>query len=176
MKLLRPKVILSSGVYCVSSWLYTCSLSCRLKKFKASLLNLFKSQHAQSLELDLVREQLKREHQDKDAFSENEMFAAIERMMDDNQVMLSDQVVFLIWRKHVDINGKSQKNVMSLMQTRKCSCGRSGDDCVVPVELHWTSFGHCMIYLYQFLLLSQIWVAHIQVIIRLIALFVPQQR
>ncbi|KAI0207386.1 Zygotic DNA replication licensing factor mcm3 [Lamellibrachia satsuma] len=68
----------------------------RLKKFKASLLNLFKSQHAQSLELDLVREQLKREHQDKDAFSENEMFAAIERMMDDNQVMLSDQVVFLI--------------------------------------------------------------------------------
>ncbi|KAK2188881.1 hypothetical protein NP493_117g07014 [Ridgeia piscesae] len=68
----------------------------RLKKFKTSLLNLFKSRHAQSLELDLVREQLKKEHQDEDVFSEDEMFAAIEKMMDDNQVMLSDQVVFLI--------------------------------------------------------------------------------
>ena len=75
---------------------YACSLLCRLKKFKTSLLNLFKSRHAQSLELDLVREQLKKEHQDEDVFSEDEMFAAIEKMMDDNQVMLSDQVVFLI--------------------------------------------------------------------------------
>ena len=68
----------------------------RLTKFKASLLSLFKSRHAQSLELDLVREQLKTEHTDDAAFSEDEMFAAIAKMMDDNQVMLSDQVVFLI--------------------------------------------------------------------------------
>lgn len=66
----------------------------RLKSFRASLFNLFKSEHAQSVSLEKVRKQMDKEHPGD--FSEDDIFAAIEKMMDSNQVMLADDVVFLI--------------------------------------------------------------------------------
>ena len=66
----------------------------RLKAFKASLLTLFKKEHAQSLELEKVREFVGRESAEE--WSEEELLAAIHTMMDDNQAMLSENVVFLI--------------------------------------------------------------------------------
>ncbi|XP_076083173.1 zygotic DNA replication licensing factor mcm3-like [Mytilus galloprovincialis] len=66
----------------------------RLKIFRASLFNLFKSEHAQSVSLDKVRGQMEKEHAGE--FSEDDIFAAIEKMMESNQVMLADDVVFLI--------------------------------------------------------------------------------
>ncbi|XP_063407545.1 zygotic DNA replication licensing factor mcm3-like [Mytilus trossulus] len=66
----------------------------RLKMFRASLFNLFKSEHAQSVSLDKVRGQMEKEHAGE--FSEDDIFAAIEKMMESNQVMLADDVVFLI--------------------------------------------------------------------------------
>lgn len=66
----------------------------RLKMFRASLFNLFKSEHAQSVSLEKVRGQMEKDHAGE--FNEDDLFAAIEKMMDSNQVMLADDVVFLI--------------------------------------------------------------------------------
>ena len=63
--------------------------------FKASLFSLFKSEHAQSVSLEKVRGQMEKDHAGE--FNEDDIFAAIEKMMDSNQVMLADDVVFLIW-------------------------------------------------------------------------------
>lgn len=66
----------------------------RLKMFRASLFNLFKSEHAQSVSLEKVRGQMEKDHAGE--FNEDDIFDAIEKMMDSNQVMLADDVVFLI--------------------------------------------------------------------------------
>ena len=68
---------------------------CRLKKFKASLYNAFKSEHAQSLSLDKVRTMVQKEQADA-KFTEDEIMAAIDVMQEANQVMLSDNIIFLI--------------------------------------------------------------------------------
>ncbi|KAL3891553.1 hypothetical protein ACJMK2_003812 [Sinanodonta woodiana] len=62
----------------------------RLKSFRALLFDLFKSEHAQSVSLEKVKAKAE------DEFTEDEVFTAIEQMMDVNQVMLADDVVFLI--------------------------------------------------------------------------------
>jgi hypothetical protein len=62
----------------------------RLKTFRAKLFDLFKSEHAQSVEIDKVKG-----HMGAD-FTEDEVYGAIEKMMDANQLMLADDVVFLI--------------------------------------------------------------------------------
>lgn len=62
----------------------------RLKTFRAKLFDLFKTEHAQSVSLDKVKGHMG------SGFSEDEVFAAIEKMMDANQLMLADDVVFLI--------------------------------------------------------------------------------
>lgn len=67
----------------------------RLKVFKASLLNVFKAEHAQSLEFKKVREFVNKENAGAE-FDDDEMHSAIQKMMDDNQIMLSDNVLFLI--------------------------------------------------------------------------------
>ncbi|KAJ8321799.1 hypothetical protein KUTeg_000270 [Tegillarca granosa] len=67
----------------------------RLKTFRASLFNLFKSEHAQSVSMDKIKTHMSKEHAG-DEFSEEDIFAAIDKMMDANQVMLADDVVFLI--------------------------------------------------------------------------------
>lgn len=67
----------------------------RLKVFKSSLFNLFKSERAQSVSVEKVREHINKENSDEE-FSDDELFAAIDKMSDDNQVMLADNMVFLI--------------------------------------------------------------------------------
>jgi hypothetical protein len=67
----------------------------RLKLFKASLYNLFQKERAQSVQLDQVTGHVNTEHQSK-PFTEDEIMSAISAMMDENQVMLSDKIVFLI--------------------------------------------------------------------------------
>lgn len=68
-----------------------------MKSFRTSLFNLFKSEHAQSVSLDKVRGQISKDYGDQ--YSEDEIFEAINKMMEANQVMLADDVVFLIWFK-----------------------------------------------------------------------------
>lgn len=67
----------------------------RLKLFKASLLKLFKQEHAQSLPLDTVKGFVNSEHA-KTPFSEGELQAAVTKMQDENQLMIADKMVFLI--------------------------------------------------------------------------------
>ncbi|XP_029634738.1 DNA replication licensing factor MCM3 [Octopus sinensis] len=67
----------------------------RLKIFKSALFQLFKNERAQSLELEKVRNYVNEENPD-NKFEENELMAAINKMMDDNQIMLADTVIFLI--------------------------------------------------------------------------------
>lgn len=54
------------------------------------MFDLFKTEHAQSVSLDKVKGQMG------SGFTEDEVFAAIEKMMEANQLMLADDVVFLI--------------------------------------------------------------------------------
>ena len=63
---------------------------CRLKTFRAKLFELFKQEHAQTVPLDKVKGHMG------SGFSEDEIFAAIDQMMDANQVMLADDAIFLI--------------------------------------------------------------------------------
>lgn len=66
----------------------------RLKTFKSSLLGLM--QHGkQSAEVKEVKEHVNKEA-GADAFDDEEIHAAIDQMMDENQLMLSDKMVFLI--------------------------------------------------------------------------------
>nr|KAG5699914.1 hypothetical protein BaRGS_018213 [Batillaria attramentaria] len=67
----------------------------RLKSFRASLYNLFQKERAQSVQLDQINQHVNKEHAS-EPFSDEEVLAAISAMMDENQVMLSDNIVFLI--------------------------------------------------------------------------------
>ena len=67
----------------------------RLKVFRASLFNLFKAEHAQSVQLSKIKPFINKEQPEKE-FDDDEIIVAIESMMDANQVMLSDDIVFLI--------------------------------------------------------------------------------
>lgn len=63
--------------------------------FKTSLFNLFKTDHSQSVPVDRIREYVNKENAENE-FSDADMFAAIDKMQTDNQIMLSDNIVFLI--------------------------------------------------------------------------------
>ncbi|XP_071097249.1 zygotic DNA replication licensing factor mcm3-like [Haliotis cracherodii] len=67
----------------------------RLKTFRSSLFNLFKAEHAQSVQLDKIRAFVNKEQAGSE-FTQDEIMQAIDQMMDVNQIMLSDNVVFLI--------------------------------------------------------------------------------
>lgn len=67
----------------------------RLSLFKSSLQSVFATHHAQSLTMDTVVSALHKEYPDA-KFSKGEIDAALTRMQDDNQVMVSDQHIFLI--------------------------------------------------------------------------------
>ncbi|PVD32239.1 hypothetical protein C0Q70_07672 [Pomacea canaliculata] len=67
----------------------------RLNAFRTSLYKLFQAQRAQSVQLDQVVTHVNAEHPD-EQFSKEEVTSAILAMMDENQVMLSDNIVFLI--------------------------------------------------------------------------------
>lgn len=66
----------------------------RLKEFKSSLFAVFQSAHAQSVKMAALMEELNKARQQR--FGEPEVRAALARMQEDNQVMVADDIVFLI--------------------------------------------------------------------------------
>ncbi|XP_070312418.1 DNA replication licensing factor MCM3 isoform X2 [Odocoileus virginianus] len=66
----------------------------RLKAFKAALLEVFREAHAQSVGMSRLTESVNRDNEE--PFSSTEIQAALSRMQDDNQVMVSEGIVFLI--------------------------------------------------------------------------------
>ncbi|XP_069692646.1 DNA replication licensing factor Mcm3 [Periplaneta americana] len=67
----------------------------RLKLFKASLVKVFREEHAQSLPLERVVE-FANQDQGGEPFSQGEVSAAMTQMTEANQVMIADNMVFLI--------------------------------------------------------------------------------
>ncbi|KFO15083.1 DNA replication licensing factor MCM3, partial [Balearica regulorum gibbericeps] len=66
----------------------------RLKAFKTALLEVFKTSHAQSVGLKNVMESINRDNPE--PFSLAEVKVALAHMQDDNQIMVSDDIIFLI--------------------------------------------------------------------------------
>lgn len=66
----------------------------RFTIFKTMLNNIFKEERTPSLTLSRIKESLS--SQSATSFSDTEINAAIERMTDDNQIMMSDGIVFRI--------------------------------------------------------------------------------
>ncbi|KAM9339506.1 DNA replication licensing factor MCM3 [Symphorus nematophorus] len=66
----------------------------RLKEFKSSLFAVFQSAHAQSVKMKTLMDDINKERQNR--FSEPEIRTALARMQDDNQVMVADDIIFLI--------------------------------------------------------------------------------
>uniref|UniRef100_UPI0037E7C9DF DNA replication licensing factor MCM3 n=1 Tax=Semicossyphus pulcher TaxID=241346 RepID=UPI0037E7C9DF len=66
----------------------------RLKEFKSSLFAVFQSAHAQSVKMKTLMDDINKELQNR--FTEPEVRAALARMQDDNQVMVADDIIFLI--------------------------------------------------------------------------------
>lgn len=62
--------------------------------FKDSLQRAFRENRSQSLSVVRIREFINRNNPS--PFTSGEIDAAIEQMTNDNQVMMSDQIVFLI--------------------------------------------------------------------------------
>ncbi|XP_052391571.1 DNA replication licensing factor MCM3-like [Carassius gibelio] len=66
----------------------------RLKEFKTALLEVFRSSHAQSVGMIALMEGINKSCPS--PFTETEVRAALVRMQDDNQVMVADDIIFLI--------------------------------------------------------------------------------
>ncbi|XP_061560243.1 DNA replication licensing factor MCM3 [Phycodurus eques] len=66
----------------------------RLKEFKSSLFAVFQSAHAQSVKMPALKDGVNKER--RVPFTEAEVRAALTRMQDDNQVMVADDIIFLI--------------------------------------------------------------------------------
>ncbi|XP_074189169.1 DNA replication licensing factor MCM3 isoform X1 [Rhinolophus sinicus] len=66
----------------------------RLKAFKVALLEVFREAHAQSVGMTRLTESVNRDEEQ--PFSPEEIQAALSTMQDDNQVMVSEGIVFLI--------------------------------------------------------------------------------
>uniref|UniRef100_A0A4W5MPH3 DNA replication licensing factor MCM3 n=1 Tax=Hucho hucho TaxID=62062 RepID=A0A4W5MPH3_9TELE len=89
-------VLFHSQTNVISLFLYILSLAVfsRLKEFKSSLLEVFRSTHAQSVGMNSLMESV---NKDSDApFTLTEVRAALARMQDDNQIMVADDIIFLI--------------------------------------------------------------------------------
>ena len=67
---------------------------CRLKEFKSSLFSVFQSAHAQSVKMSALMDGVNKQRAD--VFTQSEVAAALRRMQDDNQVMVADDIIFLI--------------------------------------------------------------------------------
>lgn len=70
------------------------SSSTRLKEFKSSLFAVFQSAHAQSVKMKTLMDDINKGREKR--FTEAEVRDALARMQDDNQVMLADDIIFLI--------------------------------------------------------------------------------
>ncbi|XP_017287861.1 DNA replication licensing factor MCM3 [Kryptolebias marmoratus] len=66
----------------------------RLKEFKSSLFAVFQSAHAQSVNMAKLMDGVNRERESQ--FTTAEARGALARMQDDNQVMVADDIIFLI--------------------------------------------------------------------------------
>ncbi|CAL1586138.1 unnamed protein product [Knipowitschia caucasica] len=66
----------------------------RLKEFKSSLFAVFQSAHAQSVNMSQLKSDINKEREK--SFSDAEVRTALTRMQDNNQVMVADDIVFLI--------------------------------------------------------------------------------
>ncbi|XP_053457896.1 DNA replication licensing factor MCM3 isoform X2 [Nycticebus coucang] len=66
----------------------------RLKAFKAALLDVFREAHAQSVGMNRLTESINKDNEE--PFSSVEIQAALSKMQDDNQVMVSEGIIFLI--------------------------------------------------------------------------------
>ncbi|XP_033931850.1 DNA replication licensing factor MCM3 [Pseudochaenichthys georgianus] len=66
----------------------------RLKEFKSSLFAVFQSAHAQSVKMKTLMEDINEGRESR--FTEPDIRAALARMQDDNQVMVADDIIFLI--------------------------------------------------------------------------------
>ncbi|KAJ3607284.1 hypothetical protein NHX12_026795 [Muraenolepis orangiensis] len=66
----------------------------RLKSFKARLFSVFQEAHAQSVGMIALLKAVNKEQEP--PFSDVEVRAALSRMQDDNQVMVADDIIFLI--------------------------------------------------------------------------------
>lgn len=73
---------------------FSCFLSVRLKEFKSSLFAVFQSAHAQSIKMEALMDGINKEGAA--VFTDTEVRSALARMQDDNQVMVADNIVFLI--------------------------------------------------------------------------------
>ena len=67
----------------------------RLKVFKKVLMKEFQKMHAQSLQLSAIKGSLCK-GDSKDEFTEEEVDACLQKMQEANNIMLSDDIVFLI--------------------------------------------------------------------------------
>jgi len=67
----------------------------RLTAFKSTLTKLFKEERSQTAALGRLKEFLKTEHPD-EPFTNDEVDAAIQKMTDANQIMVADEMLFLI--------------------------------------------------------------------------------
>uniref|UniRef100_A0A3Q1K0U8 DNA replication licensing factor MCM3 n=1 Tax=Anabas testudineus TaxID=64144 RepID=A0A3Q1K0U8_ANATE len=65
-----------------------------LKEFKSSLFAVFQSAHAQSVKMKTLMSDINKQLEKR--FTEPEVRAALARMQDDNQVMVADDIIFLI--------------------------------------------------------------------------------
>ncbi|XP_006835772.1 PREDICTED: DNA replication licensing factor MCM3 [Chrysochloris asiatica] len=66
----------------------------RLKAFKVALLEVFREAHAESVGMNRLTESINRDSEE--PFSAAEVQAALSKMQDDNQVMVSEGIIFLI--------------------------------------------------------------------------------
>lgn len=67
----------------------------RFQTFKSSVVNVFRTERAQSLSLNRVIEFANGEQQG-NPYTDGEVAAAIERLSEANQIMVADGIVFLI--------------------------------------------------------------------------------
>ncbi|XP_077989716.1 zygotic DNA replication licensing factor mcm3-like [Glandiceps talaboti] len=67
----------------------------RFNAFKATLQKIFAADHSQSKPLAEITTEMNKAHK-QNKFSDAEIMAALQKMQDDNRVMVSDQIVFLI--------------------------------------------------------------------------------
>lgn len=66
----------------------------RLTAFKSNLQKVFRSSRSQSLSLDNIKKNINEDQAE--AFAAGEITAALRKMEEDNQIMISDGIVFLI--------------------------------------------------------------------------------
>ncbi|XP_061742523.1 DNA replication licensing factor MCM3 [Nerophis ophidion] len=66
----------------------------RLKEFKSSLFAVFQSAHAQSVKMQALMDAVNKDREV--GFTRQEVGVALRRMQDDNQVMVADDIIFLI--------------------------------------------------------------------------------